>query len=289
MILTAMPGDDLQKLFDAAPAGAEIRLSAGDYRCKTVIRTPDLTIRGAGAEKTRILWDDYALKKDEQGRDYVTFRTYTMAVCADGVTMEDLTVINDALHPEEKGQEVAMTVYGDRFTMRRCALVSTQDTLFLGPLPPDLIERYEGFLADELRLGGQMRQSFEDCYIEGTVDFIFGCGNARFDRCRIHSGFDVRCCGYIAAPAHGKEQKNGFRFLNCELSCDDRVKDGSIYLARPWRDYGLASFENCRLGRHIAREGFDKWNDTDRDRTARFFETPAVPGRVSWCNQEGRR
>ena len=34
---------------------------------------------------------------------------------------------------------------------------------------------------------------------------------------------------------------------------------------------------------HIAPLGFDKWNDTDRDRTARFYEIPLSPGRVPWA------
>ena len=53
----------------------------------------------------------------------------------------------------------------------------------------------------------------------------------------------------------------------------------------PWRDYGISRFEDCRYGEHIAAEGFDKWNDTRRDLTARFTESPAVAGRVEWCNR----
>jgi pectinesterase len=169
--------------------------------------------------------------------------------------------------------------------MKNCTLTSTQDTLFLGPLPPDLVERYEGFLPDELRRDGDMRQIFENCRIEGTVDFIFGCGNTLFTDCRIHSRDDARNMGYVAAPAHSKSQKQGFRFENCQLTCDEGVAEGSIYLARPWRDYGMVRFQNCACGPHIASLGFDKWSGTDRDRTARFFETPAPAGRVAWINK----
>lgn len=280
------PGDDLQAVLDAAPENAVIRLAPGEYRCKAVIRVPGLTLTGAGAGETRLVWDDYALKKDAQGRDYVTFRTYTVAVCADRVSMEGLSIVNDALHPEKKGQEVALSVCGSDFRMTNCVLTSTQDTLFSGPLPPDLIARYDGFLADELRRGGEMTQVFADCRIEGTVDFIFGCGNALFDRCEIRSLVDARDVGYAAAPAHSPEQTQGFTFRDCRFTCEDGVTPGSIYLARPWRDYGLARFENCVYGPHIAPDGFDKWNDTCRDQTARFHETPAVPGRVGWINRE---
>ena len=279
------PRDDLQEALDSAPKGAFVHLASGLYRQKLVIRTPGLTIIGQGAENTKIVFDDYAQKLDEQGREYITFRTYTVAVCADGVKMHNLSIVNDALFPEKKGQEVALTVYGDDFYMEDCCLTSTQDTLFLGPLPPDLIVRYHGFLPDELRGSKELRQVFRRCCIQGTVDFIFGCGNALFDFCEIRSLADARDIGYVAAPAHSPEQTQGFLFRSCRLTCAEGVTPGSIYLARPWRDYGLVRFENCTMDKHIAPAGFDKWADTRRDKTARFYETPAPAGRVSWINR----
>ena len=282
MVYTA---DELQETVRSARPGQTISLAPGVYRTKLLITTPGLTIRGAGADKTILVWDDYAKKLDEQGREYITFRTWTVAVCADGVTMEDLAIVNDAGHPEEKGQEVALTVYSDLFTMSRCRLASTQDTLFLGPLPRDLIARYDGFLPDCLRKEVVCRQRFSHCRIEGTVDFIFGCGEAVFENCEIRSVYDVRGCGYAAAPAHEREQEKGFQFIRCRFTAEETVAPGSVYLARPWRDYGLCAFRDCRYGSHIAPAGFDKWNDTQRDRTARFYETPPVPGRVSWVRK----
>lgn len=284
--ISVTPEDDLQQIFDNAPENSVIALAAGEYRQKAVIRTPGLVIVGAGADKTRIVYDDYAKKRDFLGAEYNTFRTWTLAVCADGVTMKDLTVENDALSPEKLGQEVALSVVADNFQMEHCVLRSTQDTLFLGPLPSDLVGRYEGFLHDELRRFGSFRQHFRHCRIEGTVDFIFGCGRAVFEHCEICSLRDQRNMGFVAAPAHDIRQEEGFRFCNCTFPSEEGVAAGSIYLARPWRDYGMAVFENCSYGSHIAAEGFDKWQGTSRDRTARFYETPAVPGRVSWCNRK---
>ena len=287
-IIYLTPADDLQTALDAAPQGAEIHLAAGEYRQKVMLHVPGLTIRGAGADKTRLVYDDYAQKIDELGREYNTFRTYTVAVCADGVTMEDLSIVNDALNPKEKGQEVALSVVADDFTMKNCTLSSTQDTLFNGPLPPDLILRYTNFHREELLRGGEMKQCFENCLIEGSVDFIFGCANAVFENCEIRSLYDGRSCGFVAAPAHSPEQKKGLCFRRCRFTRGDGVQPGSVFLARPWRDYGLAVFEDCTYDVHIAREGFDKWNDTNRDETARFFEAPAVAGRVEWANRPER-
>ncbi len=277
------PEENLQSFLDNARPGDVLELDEGTFRGKYKLSVPNVTIRGQGSDKTIIEWDDYATKIHEDGKEFNTFRTWTFAVCADHTVMEDLAVVNSALHPELKGQEVALTVYADDFRMRHCRLTSTQDTLFLGPLPDDLIERYDGFLTDDLRRSVLCRQYFEECLIEGTVDFIFGCGNTVFDSCEIRSLKDARNTGYAAAPAHALSQEEGFLFRNCAFTAEPGVQDGTIYLARPWRDYGLSVFENCTYGPHIAMEGFDKWNDTNRDKTARFYESPLRPGRVSWA------
>ena len=280
------PGEHIQAALNSAASGNAIRFAPGVYREKLMIRTPGLRLLGEGAEKTILVYDDYANKLDAQGREYNTFRTWTAAVCADDVEMSGLSIINDALDPVRKGQEVALSVYGDRFHMENCTLRSTQDTLFLGPLPPDLIERYAGFLPDELRQSRPLSQSFAHCRIEGSVDFIFGCGAALFEDCEIVTVFDGRDHGYVAAPAHSLSQTEGFRFRRCSFIQGEGVADRSHWLARPWRDYGLARFEDCTYGRHIRPEGFDPWRDSGRDRTARFYESPARFGRVGWCNRQ---
>lgn len=268
------------------PPGAIVNLRPGIYRQKLQIRTPGLTMIGAGAEETRLVYDDYARKLHPDGREYNTFRTWTLAVCADGVSMRGLSVENDALSPREKGQEVALSVYGDEFLMEDCVLRSTQDTLFVGPLPKDLILRYVDLLPPELRVDRLLSQRFLRCRIEGSVDFIFGCGRTLFRDCEIRSVFDGRTGGFAAAPAHALEQKEGFLFQNCSFTREADVADGSIFLARPWRDYGLAVFEDCRYEGHICPEGFDPWLDSGRDKTARFVEIPLRPGRVSWAKAQ---
>ncbi len=284
-VITLTAADDLQQALDNAPEYSEIHLAPGIYRQKVMIRTANLTILGAGMDQTTIVWDDHANKPHPNGGEFNTFRTYTLAVCADHVTIRDLQVRNDALQPEIKGQEVALSVVADDFRMENCRLSSTQDTLFLGPLPSDLIGRYEGAFDDALRQGYRMRQSFQNCLIEGTVDFIFGCGQATFESCEIRSLRDARNIGYIAAPSHEKRQIEGFLFRNCQLTQEDGVADSSIYLARPWRDYGMTRFENCSYGPHIRPEGFHHWSGTERYKTARFSESPAISGRVSWINK----
>ncbi|MBO6158519.1 MAG: pectin esterase [Firmicutes bacterium] len=282
------PGDNLQEAADKALPGDTLHLKEGCYRQKVVLRAPSITLVGEGPEKTVLTGSDYARKLDEQGREYNTFRTYTLAVTADDITLRSLSIRNDALDPVSKGQEVALSVYGDRFHMEKCHLFSTQDTLFLGPLPLDLVARYKDFLPDELRKSHPLKMDISDCLIEGSVDYIFGCGSCLFNACEIRQIPDGRTNGFIAAPAHWEEMSEGFTFRYCSFTCDPSVPEKSIYLARPWRDFGLCSFESCAYGPHIKPEGFDSWRGSSRHLTARFFEAPAVPGRAAWVRQPDR-
>lgn len=281
--ILASCNDNLQLLLDNLKPLDTLVLPQGGFRQKLEVNVADVTIVGAGADKTAIVYGDYAKMLDGDGQEITTFKTQTLAICADGVTLKNLTVSNDAESPEVRGQEVALYVTGDRFTAVDCVFTSTQDTLFCAPLPDDLVLRYDGFLKDSLRFReGQCRQIFKNCVISGTVDFIFGCATAFFDHCRIASRYDARNVGYVAAPAHSLKQTLGFVFYRCSFVAENNVANNSIYLARPWRDFGLCHFVECVYGKHLSDCGFDKWNNTERDKTARFYEYPAVASRVAW-------
>lgn len=276
-------GSSINKQLSIMKAGDTLFLSPGTYNEKVIVDKSGITIDGG--DSAVISRADGAKHIHSDGQEFNTFRTYTMQIIADNVTLKNLTVQNAAGDPRIHGQCVALSVMADNFSAENCRLLSTQDTLFCGPLPDDLIVRYIDFLPYRERYTeGVCRQRFESCYIEGSVDFIFGCGEAVFENCVIHSLNDGRNEGYIAAPAHSLKQKNGFLFKNCKLTGDSSLK-GKIFLARPWRDFGKAEFVDCELGEHIHPEGFDRWNDTQRDRTARFYytESPVTGHFVSWA------
>ena len=276
--------ESLQDVLDVAPPGTVIRLPAGVFRQTAVIRTPGITLAGAGRDRTAIVFDRCAKALDHVGRPLGTFRSFTLAVTAANVTLRDLTVANDAGDPAQNGQQVALSVLGDNFLMADGGLVSTQDTLFLGPLPPDLILRYRDLLPEALRRPEGLSSRFLGCRIAGSVDFVFGGGSALFDGCELRSVCDGRRVGFVAAPSHALSQTDGFTFRRCRFTAEPSVPPESVYLARPWRDHGLCRFEDCAYGPHIHPAGFDKWGTTHRNETARFYETPGVPGRVDWVN-----
>lgn len=265
------PEDDLQAAVNALNEPATVYLKSGTYRQKIEITADDITVIGEDRETTVITWDDYARKMHADGKEYNTFRTYTLCVSGNNVRLENLSVDNTNVNPSEAGQCVALSVHGKLFSAENIDLRSTQDTLFLSPFPDDLVTRYKGFIPErQLYREGRSLHLFENCRIYGNVDFIFGCSEAYFKNCGIYSVYDARKTGFVAAPAHPLAEEAGFTFIDCEFK---RVGVGNreVYLARPWRDYGKCVFINCVLGEHIRPELFDKWNDTDRDKTARFF------------------
>lgn len=275
----------LQNVCDIAPAGTTILLPEGDFHQKLVIRTPRLSLIGAGADRTRIIFGDHARMNDSVNRPLGTFRSYTLAITAPDVSIQDLSVVNNAGDPSEKGQQVALSIYGDGFSMRRCSVRSTQDTVFLGPLPSDLIIRYREILPSELRAGQPVRSLFDSCLIEGSVDFIFGGGETKFLNCTIRSVADGRSAGYVAAPSHSRSQSSGFLFDHCRFTSDGIVPAQSVFLARPWRSFGMAFFLECDYGDHICAAGFDPWGTSGRSATARFYEYPLDPRRVKWARE----
>ena len=107
---------------------------------------------------------------------------------------------------------------------------------------------------------------YEDCYIEGTVDFIFGWSTAVFNRCHIHSKGN----GYVTAPSTDKDTQYGYVFYDCNLTAGDNVD--KVYLSRPWRPYAKAVFINCDLGKHIAPEGWNNWGKESNEKTVTYAE-----------------
>ncbi|MDE7301177.1 MAG: pectin esterase [Clostridia bacterium] len=285
------PKDDLQNILSDIGEPTTIYLTAGVYRQKIVVCADDVKIIGEGRETTVITYSDYAKKPHSDGGEYNTFRTFTVCVTGERCVIENLTIENSNTRPEEVGQCVALSVNAKLFRAKCVDLKSTQDTLFTAPFPDDLVVRYsgltddpayyDGFIPrDQLYMEGGSLQLYENCRIYGTVDFIFGGAEAYFKDCELISLHEKRKTGYVAAPCHHLREDKGYAFIDCRF-VSGGAENGSVYLARPWRDYGKCDFVNCTLSEHINPELFDKWNDTYRDKTARFAYSGLSGAKIS--------
>lgn len=255
--------------------GDEIFLKKGVYNEKVEVRVADISIVGEDQSETIINNMDYYHKIMSDFNECNTFRTYTMYVGSDNVTLSNLTIKNSAIPSKIYGQAVALHASGNNFICNNITLISAQDTLFLGPLPDDLCERHKGFLPNDFITGMPSKQQYKNCTIYGDVDFIFGGATALFEDCNIIIIKNENICsgkskGYVAAPSHSINTPYGFLFYHCNIESEN--ENQNIYFARPWRDYGTCAFISCNVTHDLNPLGFNKWNNTSRDKTARFYE-----------------
>ena len=242
-----------------------ILIRKGLYKEKIVIAGSKQGVHLIGEDGVVLTYDDYANKPNAFGENKGTSGSGSFYIFGSDFTAENITFQNSS---GPVGQAVACHVAGDRATFRRCRFLGFQDTLYT--------------------FGENTREYYEDCYIEGTVDFIFGKATAVFNRCELRS---KRSGGYVTAPATPEGCKYGYVFYDCKLTADEGVEDGSVYLSRPWRPYAQAVFIRCQMGRHIKPEGWNNWGKTSNEQTAYYAEyksngTGANPDkRAKWSHQ----
>lgn len=238
----------IQEAIDAVPdfrkAGrTTILVRKGEYKEKVVIPESKISVSLIGEEGAVLTNDDYSAKKNRFGEEMSTSGSSTCYIYAPDFYAENMTFQNAA---GRVGQAVACFVSGDRAYFKDCRFLGNQDTLYT--------------------YGKDSRQYYDHCYIEGTVDFIFGWSAALFKDCTIHSLGD----GYVTAPSTDAGKKYGYVFINCKLTGADEAK--KVYLSRPWRPYAQAVYIRCELGKHIVPEGWNNWGKKDAEQTVFYAE-----------------
>ncbi|NDW09987.1 pectin esterase [Dysgonomonas sp. 520] len=236
---------NLQEAIEAVrafdPAGpVTIYIRNGVYKEKIVIPTYVCGLRliGESVEKTIITYDDHA-NINKMG----TFRTYSFLVRGNDICIENLTIENGS---QPLGQAVALHVEGDRIIFKKCRFLGNQDTIYAGK--------------------ESSRQYFEDCYIEGTTDYIFGPSTCWFERCELY----CKKNSYITAASTPQNVEFGYIFNNCKIVLAD--KTNAMYLGRPWRAYAMTLFMNTEMPEGIKPEGWHNWGKEDNEKTARYME-----------------
>ena len=264
---------------------AEIHIGPGTYREKLVCEKQDIALLGAGMDRTRIVWGDGGRLPHPDGRPIHTFRSYTAFFSGEGLRVENLTIENDAGPGAEVGQAVAAYVDSARAFFADVRLLGNQDTLFCAPLPEKEREK-DGFLGPRgLAPRRPTAQYYRNCQIAGDIDFIFGGADALFEQCTLRTVDNHIPHSYVTAPS-GKADGLGFVFWDCDFVSD--CPAGSVYLGRPWRPEGKTAVLDCRLGAHIAPEGFSPWNDRTDTNLAAFAEAgsngPGAVPRPGWVH-----
>jgi len=258
----------INSIRDLGPGEALVFIKSGTYNEKVVIPSSKhkITLEGENKDNTVITNNDFSGKLDAFNEKMTTFNSYTLLVMGDDIKISNLTLKNASCN---EGQAVSLHVEGDRFVIKNSNILGCQDTVYAAT--------------------SHSRQYFENCFIEGTTDFIFGQATVVFKNCIIKSLAD----SYITAAATEADKPYGFVFFDCKLIAKDGIS--KVYLGRPWRPYAKTVFINTEMGKHILPEGWNPWKGDkmfpDKEKTAYYAEFGSkgdggdVSKRINWSHQ----
>jgi pectin methylesterase-like acyl-CoA thioesterase len=237
----------VQAAIDAAPAAQTapyvIFIKNGKYREKITIPStkPFIQLVGESVANTIVYYDDPATTLGTSGSASLT------------VNATDFTAINItfANYFGDGSQAVAVLVNNDRAVFKNCRFLGNQDTLYV-------------------KGSGTPRAYFNQCYIDGNVDFIFGSAIAVFDNCVIYpKSRTTSGNSFITAANTPSTQSYGLVFRNSIIA--NNTGATTYFLGRPWQNTTTSSpavlnnrttFLNTTMGYSIAPEGWTTWDAT---------------------------
>ncbi|KAL5572300.1 hypothetical protein UlMin_021897 [Ulmus minor] len=217
-------------------------IGGGVYREKiTVDRSKAfLTFYGSEHDMPTIVFDGTA-------RKYGTVYSATVAVESDYFVAANIAFENSAPMPDGKregSQAVAMRISGDKASFHNCRFIGFQDTL----------------------CDSKGRHFFRDCYIQGTVDFIFGNGKSLYLNTTVRSV--AKGMGFITAQARKQvDDDSGFTFIHCHIT-----GTGDTYLGRAWMERPRVVFAYTYMGTLINKQGWSNNFHPEREKTVYYGE-----------------
>ncbi|KAL1357869.1 probable pectinesterase/pectinesterase inhibitor 59 [Arachis hypogaea] len=184
---------------------------------------------------------------------YTTYSSATAGIDGLHFIARDITFQNTA--GPRKGQAVALRSASDLSVFYKCGIVGYQDTL----------------------MAHAQRQFYRQCYIYGTVDFIFGNAAVVFQNCHI----------FARKPLDGQAntitaQGRGDPFQNTGISIHKSVIKAApdlvpvldkvqTFLGRPWQQNARVVVMRTYLDSLISPLGWDEWNGSDFAKDTLYF------------------
>ncbi|KAI5593256.1 hypothetical protein BDE02_03G002400 [Populus trichocarpa] len=273
-VVVAADGSGKYRTVSAAVAAAPkhsakryiIKIKAGVYRENVEVPSEKTNIMflGDGRKKTIIT----ASRNVVDGG--TTYHSATVAVVGQGFLARDITFQNTA--GASKYQAVALRVESDFAAFYKCGMLAYQNTLYVH----------------------SNRQFFTNCYIAGTVDFIFGNSAAVFQDCDIRAR-RPNPGQTITITAQGRSDPNqntGIVIQKSRIGATPDLQHArsnfSAYLGKPWKEYSRTVIMQSSISDVISPAGWREWKGRFALNTLHFAEYEnsgagaGTAGRVPW-------
>ncbi|KAL0550861.1 hypothetical protein IC582_009926 [Cucumis melo] len=245
--IASVPADNKKRVM--------ISIGDGIYKEKLKIdrNKPFVTLYGSPKGMPKLTFDGDAAK-------FGTVYSATLIVEADYFTAANLVIENSSPRPDgvRKGaQALAARFMGTKAAIYNCKFTGFQDTL-----------------CDDDGL-----HFYKDCFIQGTVDFIFGKGTSLY----VNTQLDVAGDGGLAViTAHSREQESdgsGYSFVHCSIT---GTGGKNTFLGRAWMPRSRVVFAYTTMADIIHPEGWNDMKHAGFDKTVMFGEYKCSgPGSVS--------
>ncbi|KAA3486361.1 putative pectinesterase 29 [Gossypium australe] len=237
----------IQNAIDSVPSNNEawtlIHVKAGIYNEKVTIPRdkPRILLQGESYRSTIVQFGD--------GGDSI--KSSTLSLYADDFVAMDITFKNT--YNLEPGKPItwapAALINADMAAFYRCGFISVQDTL----------------------TDSEGRHYFENCYIEGAVDFIWGNGRSIYQGCNLNVTASAQRSGmaaYITAQARDSiVDHSGFVFREGWI-----FGTGPAYLGRAYKPYARVLFYRTRMSGIIVPQGWSAWNYVGKENSIVYAE-----------------
>ncbi len=241
-----------------------IYIKTGTYKEVVTVPSnkPHITFYGQDEKSTIITFNNYHGKTKPGGGTFGTGDSASVFIQANDFSAFNLTFQNTA---GNVGQAVAINVTGDRAVFDKCQFLGWQDTLY----------------------ANTGRQYYENSYIDGRVDYVFGDATAVFERTEFYSVAGGG--GTVTAQKRGSASETTGYVLNNDII--DGAIPNSNFLGRPWGPYSRVIVMNSSIGSNIEAAGWQNWSTADYHLTAYYAEYhntgpgSGTSGRVSWSHQ----
>ncbi|KAK1387485.1 Pectinesterase [Heracleum sosnowskyi] len=229
----------LQAAIDSVPGGnsewVTIHVWKGVYREKVTVpeNKPFIFIRGNGKGRTIVTWSQSSANNTESA---------TFKVNAQNVVVFGLSIKNEAptgVPFSSHNQSVAVLAGADKVAFYHCAFHSTHNTLF----------DYKG------------RHYYDNCYIQGSIDVVFGEAKSIFHTCEIFVIEDKSAELRGSITAHSRESANensGFVFQNGKV-----YGIGIVHLGRASGAFSRVVFANTYISHSVVPHAWSLWRHDD--------------------------
>ncbi|CAL2243290.1 unnamed protein product [Prunus armeniaca] len=233
---------------NSIPAGNTKRvivyIGGGEYNEKITIprNKPFVTFYGSPTNMPTLTFAGTSQK-------YGTVNSATVIAESDYFVASNVIIKNSSPRPDGKrvgAQAVALRVSGNKSALYNCKLIGFQDTL-----------------CDD-----RGNHLFKDCFIEGTVDFIWGSGKSLYLNTELHVLGDNGLTVITAQARDSASEDAGYSFVHCKIT----GTGSGTYLGRAWRTNPMVVYAYTSMTKVINPAGWSDNNHPERDSTVFYGE-----------------